>query len=106
MKISRSPFEEHISREGCFVSNFNVWRIMLDGVRQDNTDILAADSEAGVIEMFKRDSMGRLLFDDNSGLPQTEIVRGEVTLEGRIPSCTGCSMKAQERRKTQNWWVL
>lgn len=105
MKISRDPFSDHFSKGGSFVSNFNFWKITLDGKKVDNYDLLSADSENGVIEEFKRDPQGRLVFDD-ARRPITVERKGKVELQGRVPGCTGCSMKSQERRKTQNWWVL
>lgn len=105
MKISRDPNEPDVESGGSYVGNFNNWRITLDGEKLNTRDILSADEENGEVRtMHRYPDSGKIVMD--KGVPRSGLQHGLVVVEGRLPACTGCSRKNQQRRKTQAWWLL
>lgn len=102
-QASQDPNDPITTPDGVkfYAPNFHRLVVKLDGMLMSIADVVRASARDGYVDIFERDVTGSIVVDDKRK-PKTFRKQGNVTIEGSIAGCSGCS---KNRRRNTRWWV-
>lgn len=98
--VTRNPW--HPQGKAAFAINFDDLKFTLDGELLETADVLGVFPSVRSVLLFKRDEESGDILYNKYGRPESEVVRGDIEIEGVRKTC-GCSMT---KFQVARWWEV